>query len=153
MSLMLCPECGHQVSSIAPSCVSCGHPIAVYRPPVDTLAAEKTMAHVGYGLLAAGYVSGITWIAAVILAYVKRKDARGTWLESHYDWQIETFWWPIAWVLGLLLGVALFSSQEGQAGADMAMVLMVVGILSLIFWTIYRVIKGWIRLAEGKPVD
>src|ERR1700741_3472107 len=110
MALISCPTCARQVSDTAPACVGCGHPIAVYRPPVDPLAGERSLAHVGYGLLVAGYVSGLTWFAAVILAYVKRKEVRGTWLESHFDWMIETFWWPIAvgvvlLVFALMMGI------------------------------------------------
>lgn len=153
MSLVYCPDCGHQVSSAAAACVSCGRPIVLYRPPVDPLAGEKTMAHVGYGLLVAGYLNGLTWIAAVVLAYVKRKDARGTWLESHYDWQIETFWWPVVWGVLLLVGFFLFAAGAGETSGVMAMLLLVFGMLGLTAWTLYRIIKGWMRLSEGKRVD
>ncbi|HZE61816.1 MAG TPA: hypothetical protein VE085_14815 [Burkholderiales bacterium] len=57
----------------------------------------KTVATVAYALQAAGFFVGITWIVAVIVDYVKKDDARGTWLESHYRWQIRTFWFELLW--------------------------------------------------------
>jgi uncharacterized membrane protein len=97
----------------------------------------KTMASVVYALQAVGFFIGITWIVAVVIDYVKRDDARGTWLESHFTWQIRTFWWGLLWgVIGALL---LF---------------VVVGyfvLLAAAIWLIYRIVKGWLNLAEGKP--
>jgi uncharacterized membrane protein len=74
----------------------------------------------------------------VIINYIKREDARGTVYESHFDWQIRTFWWGLLWaVLGVLLAVVL-----------VGFVVMFVAWI----WMIYRVIKGWLKLIEGKPV-
>jgi uncharacterized membrane protein len=56
-----------------------------------------TIATVVYALQAAGFLFGITWIIAAIVDYVKRDDAAGTWLESHFRWQIRTFWWGLLW--------------------------------------------------------
>jgi uncharacterized membrane protein len=70
--------------------------------------------------------------------YVKREDVAGTWLESHFTWQIRTFWW---WLVWLLVGLATL--------------VIVVGIFIWIadaIWLIYRIIKGGIRLSEGKPM-
>jgi uncharacterized membrane protein len=69
---------------------------------------------------------------------VKRDDARGTWLESHFSWQIRTFWWGLLW---------------GIVGAILLLVL--VGdfvLLATAIWIIYRIVKGWLNLAENKPV-
>ena len=99
----------------------------------------KTVATVVYALQAAGFFLGITWIAAVIVDYVKQDDAAGTWLESHYRWQIRTFWF------GLLRGVL---------GGILALVL--VGFIVLAadaVWIIYRIVKGWLRLSENRPVS
>jgi uncharacterized membrane protein len=98
----------------------------------------RTMAVVGYGLQAAAFFVGITYIAAVVVAYIKRDDAVGTWLESHYRWQIRTFWYSVLW---------------GVIGAITT--LIVIGIFILFadaVWVIYRIIKGWLRLSENKPV-
>jgi uncharacterized membrane protein len=98
----------------------------------------KTIATVVYALQAVGFFVGITWLVAIVIDYVKRDDARGTWLESHFSWQIRTFWWGLLWaVVGGLL------------------TLVVVGIAILFadaVWIIYRIVKGWLNLAEGKPV-
>src|SRR5262245_7495795 len=98
----------------------------------------KTVAMVVYALQAAGFFVGITWIVAIVMDYVKRDDARGTWLESHFSWQIRTFWWGLLWaVVGGLL------------------TLVVVGFAILFadaVWIIYRIVKGWLNLAESKPV-
>ncbi len=98
----------------------------------------KTITTAVYALQAAGFFVGLTWIVAVVMNYVKRDDVRGTWLESHFDWQIRTFWWGLLWaVVGGIL------------------TLVVVGIAVLFadaVWIIYRIVKGWLNLAENKPV-
>lgn len=98
----------------------------------------KTVATVVYALQAVGFFIGLTWIVAVVIDYVKRDDARGTWLESHFAWQIRTFWWGLLWAV---IGVILF--------------VVVIGWFVLVadaIWIIYRIVKGWLNLAEGKPV-
>ena len=112
--------------------------------------------HVIYGLHAASVVIGITSaafivtafvfgvpsIVAVILNYLKRAEARGTFLESHFSWQIRTFWFTLLWcAIGGLLFVTL-------VGALVAIPLF----LGVGIWVIYRVIRGWLALKDGKPV-
>jgi len=98
----------------------------------------KTTATVVYALQAAGFFVGITWIVAIVIDYVKRDDARGTWLESHYRWQIRTFWWGLLWaVIGSIT------------------VLVLVGWLVLAvtaIWIVYRIAKGWLYLSENRPL-
>ncbi len=99
----------------------------------------KTVATIVYALQAAGFFLGITWIAAVIIDYVKKDDASGTWLASHYRWQIRTFWWGLLW--GVLGGI---------------LALLVVGFLILAadaIWIIYRIAKGWLRLSENREIS
>ena len=102
------------------------------------LQGLKTVTTVVYALQALSFLWGITAIVGVIINYVKREDARGTVYESHFDWQIRTFWWGLAWfVVGLVLAI------------------LVVGVLVLFvawIWMIYRVVKGWLKLIDGKPV-
>jgi uncharacterized membrane protein len=90
-----------------------------------------------YGLQAAALVVGVTSFVAVILGYLRRRDAAGTWLESHFTWQIRTFWWSLAWsILGL------------------ATLVLVVGFFILLasaVWYVYRVVRGWTELNEGRP--
>ena len=59
---------------------------------IDREKSLKTLAMVVYALQGLGFINGITWIVAVIIDYVKRDEAKGIWLESHFRWQIRTFW-------------------------------------------------------------
>jgi uncharacterized membrane protein len=105
----------------------------------DQERSLRTVATAVYALQAAGFLFGITWLVAVIIDYVKRDDARGSWLESHFSWQIRTFWWGLLW--GVIGGVLL---------------LVLVGYLVLVanaVWIIYRIVKGWLRLAERREVS
>ncbi|HTU65557.1 MAG TPA: hypothetical protein VMF52_06395 [Steroidobacteraceae bacterium] len=99
---------------------------------------SKSITQVIYGLYAASLVVGITSIVAIILNYVKKDDVVGTLYESHFRWQIRTFWFGLLWsVIGIIL------------------TMVVVGIFVLIgagIWFIYRIVVGWLRLSEGKPM-
>ena len=98
----------------------------------------KSVATVVYALQAAGFFVGITWLVAVIVDYVKVDDAKGTWLESHYRWQIRTFWFGLLWgVIGGLLSLVLIGFFVLAADA---------------VWIIYRIVKGWLRLAERREI-
>jgi uncharacterized membrane protein len=98
----------------------------------------KTVATVVYALQAAGFFVGITWIAAIVIDYVKKDEAAGTWLESHYGWQIRTFWWGLLWaVVGGLLALVVVGFAVLAADA---------------IWIIYRIAKGWLYLSENKPL-
>jgi len=117
-----------------------------------------TVTHVIYGLHALSLITGIVtaasivfafltgWpsIIAVILNYVKRGEARGTWLESHFRWQIRTFWWGLLWVV-LCLAFVVATLGVGLLVAWLP--LMVVG-----FWFIYRIASGWLRLVDRRPM-
>ncbi|MBN2690776.1 MAG: hypothetical protein JXR43_02810 [Burkholderiaceae bacterium] len=99
----------------------------------------KTLVLAIYVLQALSFFWGITAVIGVIIAYVKRDDARGTWLDSHLRWQIRTFWWALFWsVIGFAL-IWVF----GLGFLVLAVVY---------FWTIYRVVKGWLKLTERKQV-
>ena len=104
----------------------------------EQLASLKTLATVIYALYALSLFSGITAIVAIVLNYIKLDDAKGTWLESHFRWQIRTFWWSVVWfVLGALTWIILVGW----------VVLGVAGV-----WFIYRIAKGWLNLNDGKPM-
>jgi uncharacterized membrane protein len=97
----------------------------------------RTLVAVVYGLQLAGFLVAFTPIVGVVLNYVKRAEARGTWLESHFSWQIRTFWWSLLW-----------------CAVGLALVLVVVGFFILFaaaVWVLYRAIRGWVELSEGKP--
>ncbi len=91
-----------------------------------------------YILQAVGFVIPVTAVIAVIVNYIKDDDARGTWLESHFDWQKATFWWGLLW---LVIGTGLTFVFIGY------LVLPVVTI-----WLIYRIARGWICLVDGKEM-
>jgi uncharacterized membrane protein len=107
-------------------------------PEPDAHRELRDMASLVYALYAASILVGITLIGGVVVAYLKRDEAAGTWLESHYRWQIRTFWWSVCW-----------------AALGLATTLILVGFVVLFataVWFIYRVAKGWLALREGKPV-
>lgn len=101
------------------------------------------------GIFGAATVIGaflIGWpsIIAVILNYVKRSDVRGTWLESHFSWQIRTFWYGLLWVALCGLFVVL------TLGIGVLIVWVPLIIVSI--WFIYRVVRGWLRLRSGRAM-
>jgi uncharacterized membrane protein len=106
----------------------------------EELASLKQVTMVVYALQALGFLTGgVTAIIAIVVNYVKREDVAGTLYQSHFDWQIRTFWWGLLWgVVGMLLMIVVVGFA----------VLFVAWI-----WTIYRVVKGWLKLTEGKPVQ
>ncbi len=110
-------------------------------PPAsdEKLASLRTLTHVTYGLYALSLLGfGTTAIIAIVLNYIKLDDARGTWLESHFRWQIRTFWWSLVWcVLGGLTLIILIGW-------------VVLGVAFV--WFVYRIAKGWLNLNDGKPM-
>jgi uncharacterized membrane protein len=88
------------------------------------------------------FVFGVPSIVAVILNYVKRGEARGTFLESHFRWQIRTFWFTLLWCA---IGGVLFATIVGALLAIPLFV--VVGV-----WVVYRVVRGWVALKDGKAI-
>lgn len=115
-----------------------------HRPIIEPSGSQdveglKTIAFAVYVLQALSFFWGITAIIGVIVDYVKLDDARGTWLESHLRWQIRTFWWGLFWSI---LGFGLI----WVFGLGFVML----GIVYI--WTIYRVVKGWLKLTERKQV-
>ncbi len=104
----------------------------------EEMASLKTITTVVYALQALSFAFGVTALVGLIINYVKRDDVAGTVYESHFDWQIRTFWWGLLWaVVGVILAVLLV----GFAVMFVAWV-----------WAVYRVVKGWLKLTEGKPV-
>lgn len=110
--------------------------------PASGLSADPgllALTRMVYILFAVGLFVQLTFVAGVIVNYVKIDDVRNTWLESHFRWQIRTFWWGLLWgVIGVVfsvIGIGYF-------------ILVVAAI-----WVLYRIIKGWLRLEEGKPME
>ncbi|WOE32825.1 hypothetical protein [Acinetobacter sp. SAAs470] len=91
-----------------------------------------------YVLYLVGFLVGITGLIALIMNYVKRNDMRGTWLESHVEWQIKTFWWCL---LGYIIGSLLIFVLIGYLIIFVVMV-----------WQIYRLVMGLNKLNAGQPI-
>ena len=127
----------------------------------STLARPRdglvTLTHVMYGLHAFSALMGILtpalivtsfltgWpsIIAVIINYVKRDEVRGTWLDTHFSWQLRTFWYALLWLVVVFL---LFITLIG-------IILAVPLGLGVGIWIVYRIARGWMTLAQSKPVQ
>ena len=99
----------------------------------------------GAASVVGSFVFGWPSIIAVVINYVRRADARGTWLESHFTWQIRTFWFAMLWAFVI-----------GGVGALLAIVLVgfaiwAVGFFVLGLWAIYRIARGWLALRDRRP--
>lgn len=104
----------------------------------QVVKADKTLGFIVYALYAASAFVGLTAIVAIIINYVKKSDVAGTLLESHFRWQIRTFWFGLLW---------------GVVGA--LTVFFVVGVFILIadgIWILYRIVKGALRLNDNRPM-
>jgi uncharacterized membrane protein len=99
---------------------------------------------VGVATVVGAFLTGWPSLIAVVLNYVKRSDVRGTWLESHFRWQIRTFWFGLLWV-GLCLLFVVVTLGVGMLIAWLP--LAVVGL-----WFIYRIVRGWLRLLDRRPM-
>jgi uncharacterized membrane protein len=105
----------------------------------EQLAGLRQITLVVYILQALSFFMGITAIVGVVINYVKKEDAAGTVYESHFNWQIRTFWWGLVWsVLGFIL---IFALGLGFIVLFVAWV-----------WAIYRVVKGWLKWNDNQPV-
>ena len=107
-------------------------------PDSEKMQSLKTLTTVIYALYALTWFFGISAIVAVVVNNIKREEVAGTWLESHFRWQIRTFWFGLLWGV---LGAISF--------------ILVVGWFILfadLVWLIYRIVKGWLNLNDGKPM-
>lgn len=121
------------------------------------LDGARAWCHVIYALHAFSVLTGIFgavsvigaflvgWpsIIAVILNYLKRGDVAGTWLDSHFRWQIRTFWFAALWVL---VAIVFTVTIVGLLPA-----LVIAGVLTV--WLVYRIVRGWLSLNAGRPID
>jgi uncharacterized membrane protein len=96
----------------------------------------------GSATVIGGFVGSLPSIIAVLINYLKRGGARGSWAASHYRWQIRTFWFALLWLLiAMLLVVSVVGSPFG------------LGLLiALTLWLIYRIARGWLRLVDKRPM-
>ena len=95
--------------------------------------------------LLAPFTAWLLAVAAMIVGAVTRDNVRGTWLDSHYSWLSRTFWWGILWVA--ICGVATVILAVTIIGIPLIWLIWAI----LFIWYLYRVIRGWILLADRKP--
>ena len=126
--------------------------------PTASEASLRTWTHVIYLLHAFSLVTGVLgtatvvgafltgWpsIIAVILNYVKRSEVRGTWLESHFRWQIRTFWFGLLWVSLCVIFVIV------TLGLGILIVWLPIAIVTI--WFVYRIVRGWVALSSNQPM-
>ncbi|MGP4119685.1 DUF4870 family protein [Psychrobacter aquimaris] len=122
-----------------------------------------TYNHITYFLYVISYfTAGLLWIVPIVMNYAKRHDAEGSWLATHFDWQIKTFWYSIVF---FFVGIIIITFALGGFGLSMladsgniaigSVLLAVFGLLIMIFtfiWHLYRIVRGWIALTDGRPV-
>ena len=99
----------------------------------------------GAATVVGAFLTGWPSIIAVILNYVKRGEARGTWLESHFRWQIRTFWFGLLWIVALR---AVRRRRRSASASSIAW--LPIGLVGL--WFIYRIVRGWMALNDGRPM-
>jgi len=100
--------------------------------------ADYTLTTIIYALYAGSLLTGITGLVAIVMNYVKRGELADTMLQSHFRWQIRTFWFSLLW-----------------AAIGVATTVILIGFVILFadtIWYIYRIVKGWINLNDKKPM-
>jgi len=98
---------------------------------------------VGTATIVGAFLTGWPSIIAVILNYAKRSQVRGSYLDSHFSWQIRTFWYAFFWVV---IGGVLFVTIVGIPIA-------VVIFIAISLWILYRIARGWLSLLDGQPME
>lgn len=135
--------------------------MADYLPPAAPAAQPPiTAALIVYALFAIAAISGvvssglvtfaplvvIAGIVGVIVAYVKRGEAQGTWVASHFDWLIATFWWSLLWsLIVVVVGGILILVLVG-------LIIIPVGLAIVSIWVIYRVVRGYLAFNRSEPL-
>ncbi|HEY1725401.1 MAG TPA: hypothetical protein VGF89_08260 [Steroidobacteraceae bacterium] len=93
------------------------------------------------------FVVGLPSIIAVIMNYARRSDTRGTWLESHFRWQIRTFWFAWLWII-----VTVVVSTPLVLVAFLGVATGILGIALTGLWVIYRIVRGWLTLRDHRAM-
>lgn len=122
-----------------------GGPLFTWTQAIYALHALSLLTGIlGAATIVGSFLIGWPSIIAVILNYVKRSEVRGTWLESHFRWQIRTFWYGLLWVSLCIIFVVL------TLGIGLIIVWLPIAIVSL--WFVYRIVRGWLALGEGRQM-
>lgn len=122
-----------------------GGPLFTWTQAIYALHALSLLTGIlGAATIVGSFLIGWPSIIAVSLNYVKRSEVRGTWLESHFRWQIRTFWYGLLWVSLCIIFVVL------TLGIGLIIVWLPIAIVSL--WFVYRIVRGWLALGEGRQM-
>lgn len=120
-------------------------PLFTWTQVIYALHAFSLLAGIfGAATVVGAFLTGWPSLIAVVLNYVKRSEVRGTWLESHFTWQIRTFWYGVLWIglcglfVALTLGVGILVAW--------------LPVVAVGLWFIYRIARGWMRLRAGRPM-
>jgi uncharacterized membrane protein len=118
-----------------------------YTHVIYALHAFSVLIGITTGWAVVGYfICGVPSIIAVIMNYARRSETRGTFLESHFRWQIRTFWFAVLWAL--VIGAVTLPLWILLIGIPMTFV----GFAILGVWIIYRVLRGWLALRDRRPM-
>jgi len=140
-----CPACGTTLEPAREHCFGCGAKV-VGTGAAPKLETVRKRARDVYLLMGLSLFFAIPAVAALALAYADRGKARGTWLDSHFDWQVETlwgvFWLGVTVLAGTWLGGRFLGTGEWMLLAG----------LPALAWYAHRIVKGWTRLGDGESV-
>ena len=103
------------------------------------------------------FSAGILALVALVINYIKRDSVQGSIFESHFTWQIRTFWWYLIWnIIAFIPFFFLFFTGNnpdlfaGTALGATAFCLIVVAVSWV--WIVYRAIRGIIAVNDNKPM-
>jgi uncharacterized membrane protein len=117
-------------------------------PQGRDLASDTRLTQILYLLHGlAPFTAWLLAVVAIILGMARRDEVRGTYLDSHFSWLARTFWWGLLWIA--ICGVITFVLMITIIGMAIAWLPFTV----LFFWYLYRVIRGWLKLNDGLPVQ
>ena len=166
---MFCTQCGFQLADTAQYCSGCGssqgefelqqpqevvsYSVPVYvnitAPEQNSIESGKSSAELVYLMFALSLIVILPAFIGLFIAYGKVDQYKGTYLESHFHWMIQTFW---RYLIVLIIGIVItFFLMDIELVVFRFLILIVVGI-GMGIWLLYRIIKGWMLLSEFKPI-
>jgi len=168
---MFCSECGVRLADTAKFCSGCGatqqpiqsdtpslvqpHGVPAYgvhvTPDQMKLNAGKSSAELVYLMYALSFLFILPAFIGIFIAYGKVSELKGTYLESHFQWQIQTFWRYFGLCIAVL-GILFFPIPLSGESILVKLGLGIVAAIAGGIWLIYRIVKGWMRLSEFKPI-
>lgn len=169
---MFCSECGVQLADTAKFCSGCGatqqlvqspipapvqpHGVPAYgvhvTPDQMKLNAGRSSAELVYLMYALSFLLILPAFIGIFIAYGKVTELKSSYLDSHFRWQIQTFWRYFGLVVSFL-GILFFPIP---LSGESILIKLSLGIITAIaggIWLVYRIVKGWMRLSEFKPID